>query len=165
MLQFFHFPAFYNFQVSVGYYMIPYWTVCVFFFGLCIGSFLNVCIWRLPRNESVISPSSSHCPKCGHELSWFENIPLLSWLCLRGRCRKCGKPITIRYFLVELLTGCLFVGVWFRILSFKLSFMLFLGLLIGSLVVTGLAIATAFIDYEHFIIPNKNYLPRFNLRN
>ena len=143
---------------QIYHHLIPIWTVFLFFFGLCVGSFLNVCIWRLPRNESVVSPPS-HCPACNHQLSWYENIPLLSWLFLRGRCRKCGCRITVRYFLVELLTGILFLGVWYRVLSFNLSFDLFIGLLLASLTVTVLAIATAFIDFEHFLIPNKITYP------
>lgn len=138
--------------------LVPAWTVFIFIFGLCVGSFLNVCIWRIPRSESIVSPPS-HCPKCDHELSWYENIPLLSWICLRGRCRKCMNPITSRYFWVELLTGLLFLGVWFRIISFNLRFPVFVGLLVGSLVVTILALLTAFIDYEHYIIPNKITYP------
>lgn len=158
MLNTINIPAFIDGVVTLSNPLIPIWTLFLFCFGLCVGSFLNVCIWRLPRNESVVSPPS-HCPKCEHELSWFENIPILSWLCLRGRCRKCGNPITIRYLLVELLTGLLFLGVWFRILSFNLSFYLFVGLLLASLTVTILAVATAFIDFEHFIIPNKITYP------
>lgn len=140
--------------------LIPAWSVFIFVFGLCVGSFLNVCIWRIPRDESIVSPGS-HCPKCNHELTWFENIPLLSWLCLRGRCRKCKNPITVRYFLVEFLTGMLFLGVWFRMLALHLQFSAFIGLLIGSLVVTVLAVLTAFIDFEHYIIPNKITYPTF----
>jgi leader peptidase (prepilin peptidase) / N-methyltransferase len=138
--------------------LIPIWTVFVFALGLCVGSFLNVCIWRIPRNESIVSPGS-HCPECDNELAWYENIPLLSWLCLKGRCRKCKNPITVRYFIVELLTGILFLGVWFRLLSFKIEFHAFIGLLIGCLIVTVFAILTAFIDFEHYIIPNKITYP------
>jgi leader peptidase (prepilin peptidase)/N-methyltransferase len=130
----------------------------VFFTGLCVGSFLNVCIWRIPQNESIIFPPS-HCPKCNNELSWFENIPLLSWICLRGRCRNCSNPISVRYILVELLTGLLFLGVWYRVLDFNLSFYNFIGLLCACLCITVLAVLTAFIDYEHFIIPNKITYP------
>lgn len=159
MSQFFYMPAYIiDGPVTLSDLLVPHFTFFVFFLGLCVGSFLNVCIWRIPRDESIVFPPS-HCPKCDHELSWFENIPLLSWLCLKGRCRKCGNPITIRYFLVELLTGILFLGVWFRILSFNLPFYLFLGLLLGSFVVTVLAIVSAFIDFEHFIIPNKITYP------
>ena len=77
--------------------------------GACIGSFLNVVAWRLPRGESVVLPGS-HCPRCGTSLSWLENIPVLSWLLLRGRCRHCGAPIAWRYPAVELLCAGLFVA-------------------------------------------------------
>ena len=147
-----------KYQVPWDSPLLAFWMVFVFFMGLCVGSFLNVCIWRIPRNESIVFPPS-HCPKCDHELSWFENIPLLSWVFLRGKCRNCSNPITIRYFLVELLTGFLFLGVWYRVLDFNLSYYNFLGLLCASLTVTVLAILTAFIDYEHFIIPNKITYP------
>jgi len=77
--------------------------------GLCIGSFLNVVAWRYPRQESVVMPRS-HCPHCGTGLGWSENIPVLSWLLLRGRCRHCGSPISLRYPAVELLCGGLFLA-------------------------------------------------------
>jgi leader peptidase (prepilin peptidase)/N-methyltransferase len=77
--------------------------------GACVGSFLNVVAWRLPREESVVQPGS-HCPRCGTPLRWFENVPVLSWLLLRGRCRHCGAPIAARYPLVELLTAGLWVA-------------------------------------------------------
>ncbi|MFM7651792.1 MAG: prepilin peptidase [Vulcanococcus sp.] len=77
--------------------------------GACLGSFLNVVAWRLPREESVVHPGS-HCPRCGTPLRWFENVPLLSWLLQRGRCRHCGAAIRLRYPAVELLTAGLFVA-------------------------------------------------------
>jgi leader peptidase (prepilin peptidase)/N-methyltransferase len=78
-------------------------------FGLLIGSFLNVVIWRVPRGESVVSPPS-HCPRCNAHIAPLDNIPVVSWLVLRGRCRHCGNPISPRYPAVELLTGLLFAG-------------------------------------------------------
>ncbi|MBM41600.1 MAG: prepilin peptidase [Acidobacteria bacterium] len=75
--------------------------------GLAIGSFLNVCIYRLPRGESVVSPPS-RCPSCGRGLRWFDNVPVLSWLVLRGRCRDCSKPISPMYPLIEVTTGLVF---------------------------------------------------------
>lgn len=78
-------------------------------FGLCIGSFLNVCIHRFLRGESIVSPGS-YCPACRKPIAWYDNIPLLSFIILGGKCRKCGAPISPRYFFVELLTGLIFVG-------------------------------------------------------
>jgi len=78
-------------------------------FGACVGSFLNVVAWRLPREESIVLPPS-HCPRCGSRLRWYENLPVLSWLLLRGRCGHCGAPISSRYPLVELLTAGLWVA-------------------------------------------------------
>lgn len=77
--------------------------------GLVVGSFLNVVIWRVPRGESVVHPPSA-CPTCGRGIAWYDNVPVVSWLVLRGRCRGCGAPISPRYLVVELLTGVLFVG-------------------------------------------------------
>lgn len=80
----------------------------VFAFGACIGSFLNVCIWRIPRGESL-SKAASHCTVCGNPIRWFDNIPIVSYLVLRGRCRSCRTPYSCTYFLVELITGLLSV--------------------------------------------------------
>ena len=90
---------------------MPDWILIlfVFAFGICIGSFLNVVIYRLPREKSLVKPPSS-CPKCGQRIRFYDNIPLLSWLALRGKCRFCKAPISIRYFTIELLTGLVFVG-------------------------------------------------------
>lgn len=87
--------------------------VILFIFGLIIGSFLNVVIWRVPRHESLIQPGS-HCPKCDRPVGAYDNIPVLSWILLRGRCRHCSQSISVRYPLVELGTGLAFgvVGVW-----------------------------------------------------
>lgn len=121
-----------------------------FVLGCCFGSFLNVCIWRMPRGESVVF-APSHCPKCNHGITWYENIPLISYLALRGRCSSCKEPITIRYFLVELLTGILF-GVHFLTLAHRQGD--FAELFIGGAVIM-LAVTVAFIDVEHRLIPNQ----------
>src|SRR5262249_3104067 len=88
-----------------------FWSVVFFVFGCNIGSFLNVCIHRLPLGQSIVSPPS-HCPHCKYSIPWYLNIPLVTWLYLRGKCRNCGAPISIRYFLVELLTGITFLVCW-----------------------------------------------------
>lgn len=80
-------------------------------FGLIVGSFLNVCSLRWPQDQSVVSPPS-HCPRCQEPVRWFDNVPVLSWLLLRGRCRSCGEPISIQYPLVELSSGLMWAGVF-----------------------------------------------------
>ncbi|MCY2926077.1 MAG: prepilin peptidase [Planctomycetota bacterium] len=87
------------------------WAIFLFTFGACIGSFLNVVIYRVPRNESVIFPPS-HCPRCGKGIRWYDNIPLFSWLALKGRCRFCHSPISPRYLVIEAVTGGLFVALY-----------------------------------------------------
>ena len=85
-----------------------------FCLGCVIGSFLNVVVWRIPRGESLLTPPS-HCPNCGHLIRAWENIPIISWLCLRGRCSGCHQPISIRYPLGESATGLLFFIIWYAI--------------------------------------------------
>jgi leader peptidase (prepilin peptidase) / N-methyltransferase len=125
-----------------------FWSVTIFVFGCMIGSFLNVCIHRLPLGQSIVSPPS-HCPHCRYSIPWYLNIPLVTWLFLRGKCRNCDAPISVRYFLVELLAGAEFLGCWlvFGRQSAPLA------LVYGSFL-AGLIVAT-FIDFEHFIIPDE----------
>src|SRR5690349_12596837 len=80
----------------------------IFALGACIGSFLNVVVWRLPRGESLVTPPS-HCPKCNTPLAWYDNIPVFGWIFLKGRCRYCREPISPRYPIIEAITGGLFV--------------------------------------------------------
>ncbi len=130
-------------------------------FGACIGSFLNVCIYRIPRDIGLGNPSRSFCPACKHQIPWYLNIPLLSWFMLRGKCRFCGAAITARYVLVELLVAVLFALVWLKF-DFRAGPRL-LGLapvtdwqLVAAywLVIGGLVVAT-FVDFEHLIIPDR----------
>lgn len=90
------------------------WILCLWIFalGCCIGSFLNVVIYRLPREKSLVHPGSS-CPHCGQAIRFYDNIPLLSWILLRAKCRRCKGPISPRYFIVELLTGLVYLGLYF----------------------------------------------------
>lgn len=96
--------------------MVPpsFWIVTTFLLGLCIGSFLNVVIWRLPREQSLTDPQFSYCPRCRERLTAVDLVPLFSFLALRGRCRHCKAPISWRYFGVELLTGLLFVALYWH---------------------------------------------------
>jgi leader peptidase (prepilin peptidase)/N-methyltransferase len=114
-------------------------------FGLAVGSFLNVCIHRLPRGESLLWPGS-HCPQCAKPLRWFHNLPLLSWLALRGRCAHCKHAISIRYPLVEAATAI----IWIAIVWLTPP-----GWLMVSRLVLGTALIVLFmIDLEHQILPN-----------
>ena len=124
--------------------------ICAFVFGSCIGSFLNVCIWRIPRGMSIVSPPS-HCPNCDHEIRAWENIPLLSWILLRGKCSSCGKPITIRYFLVELAVGLLYAMIFLTVIVRNLP----APALLFYAVFASLLVCSAFTDCETGIIPNE----------
>src|SRR5215831_11986101 len=89
------------------------WLVLVFVLGAVVGSFLNVCVHRIPVYERSIFWPSSRCGHCFQPIRWYDNVPLLSYWLLRGRCRKCGAPFSIRYFLVELFTGLAFAGLFY----------------------------------------------------
>lgn len=125
-----------------------FWSLIFFVFGTMVGSFLNVCIHRMPRNESIISPPS-HCPTCNYQIPWYLNIPLVTWIWLRGRCARCGSAIAARYFLVELLTGLFFLACWLRFGGQSPALAL-----VYCLVLAGF-IAATFIDFEHFVIPDE----------
>jgi len=119
----------------------------VFFFGSVIGSFLNVCIHRMPlEGYSLIRPRS-HCPNCKKPIFWFDNVPLLSYVILRGKCRFCRQGISARYFIVELLTAAMFLFLYNR---FGLSYNFFF----CAIFLCGLIVAT-FIDIQHRIIPDE----------
>jgi leader peptidase (prepilin peptidase)/N-methyltransferase len=134
--------------------MVLFWAISVFAIGACIGSFLNVCIWRIPRGESIVFPES-HCPKCGHGLAWYENIPFFSWLALRGRCRSCQEPISVRYLLVELMTALMFTAAWLKIAVWNQPVWYFFPY--AAMIM--LVITTIFIDIRHFIIPDATTVP------
>ena len=111
--------------------------------GACVGSFLNVCIYRIPKGESIVTPRS-HCG-CGQPISWHDNIPVLSWFLLRGRARCCGRPFSFRYPAIELLTAALFVAGWLVFPPAKA---------LAGAVLCSIVICAHFIDHDHMIIPD-----------
>jgi len=127
-----------------------YFGIVSLILGLVVGSFLNVVIYRLPRGESLLHPGS-HCPQCDSPVRWYDNVPLLSWAVLRGRCRDCRNRISIRYPVVEAVTGAAFLLAYLR-----------LGLGWPLLIVwafTAAMVCVALIDHDHMIIPDKIVLP------
>jgi leader peptidase (prepilin peptidase)/N-methyltransferase len=128
----------------------PFLAPAIFAFGLCFGSFLNVCIYRLPRGKSVVTPRSA-CPHCGDLIPLYHNVPVLSWLILRGKCRSCKAPISPRYLLIEVLTGLLFLGCYTHF-----------GLTLGMLkcaVLGYLLLGLIFTDAETKLLPDALTLP------
>jgi leader peptidase (prepilin peptidase) / N-methyltransferase len=119
-------------------------------FGAVIGSFLNVCIYRIPKGRSIVWPGSA-CGSCGHMLAWFENIPIVSYLVLRGRCRACRASISLRYPFVELLTAAMFAGAWWY---YGPSVLLISRLLFGCALIVLFA-----IDLEYHLLPNVITIP------
>jgi leader peptidase (prepilin peptidase)/N-methyltransferase len=117
-----------------------------FVIGAAIGSFLNVGIYRLPREISIKEPRRSFCPACKTQIPWQQNIPLVSWLLLRGRCANCGARIAFRYLGVELLTALLFLAVW-EVFPWKIA--------IAYWVFVSILLIATFVDLEHFIIPDQ----------
>jgi leader peptidase (prepilin peptidase) / N-methyltransferase len=126
----------------------PFWAVLFFVLGSMVGSFLNVCIYRMPRELSVIRPRS-HCPKCQYAIPWFLNIPLVTWLYLRGKCKNCGEPISARYFAVELFTALTFMAAWLAVGPRSIGLAI-----VYCIILAGFIVATL-IDIEHFIIPDE----------
>src|SRR4051812_12139437 len=122
----------------------------VFVFGAIVGSFLNVCIVRLPQRRSIARPPS-HCPQCRTDIAWYDNVPLLSYLVLRGRCRSCATRISPLYPAVEVLTGALGVALWAR-LGPGPAFA-------GYFLFAAALVTITFIDLDHRIIPDVISLP------
>lgn len=123
------------------------WPTVALIYGLAIGSFLNVVIWRLPRGECVSEPTWSYCPRCDHRLGAWDLVPILSFLCLRARCRYCRDRISYRYPGIELLTGVLFALVAWRFGGYWESAVFYC-------LFTAILVAVFFIDLEHFVIPD-----------
>jgi leader peptidase (prepilin peptidase)/N-methyltransferase len=125
-------------------------TAVALVFGLLIGSFLNVCIARLPRGRSIVAPPS-HCPRCKKDIRFYDNIPIISFLVLRGKCRNCGEPISWRYPLVELMNGLFYLWI---VREFPIGGEAFLMMVLCSSL-----IVITFIDIDHQIIPDVITLP------
>lgn len=125
-------------------------TILIGAFGLAVGSFLNVCIYRLPRGQSVVRPAS-RCPQCGTPLRWYDNVPLVGYLLLRGRCRSCRAAISVMYPLIEAITGAVFVT-GYLLFGFQL-------LLAARLLFACAMIVLFIIDLQHRILPNVLTLP------
>jgi leader peptidase (prepilin peptidase)/N-methyltransferase len=123
-----------------------YFSILAFIFGAVVGSFLNVCICRMPKDESIVSPPS-HCPNCDYKIRWYDNIPLLSYTLLGGKCRGCGTHISLQYPVVEFLNGVLTLALFIR-------FGPTLPFLVLFLFCSALVVIT-FIDLEHQIIPDE----------
>lgn len=132
--------------------MTPYQFISLFILlaGACVGSFLNVCIYRLPAGFSIVSPPSA-CPRCRQQIRFYDNIPVISYLLLRGRCRACGAGIGLRYPLVELITGLAALAVFFRFGLTPAAAVYF--------VFIAVLIVITFIDIDHQIIPDSLSLP------
>ena len=131
---------------------MPTWLVLltITLLGLCIGSFLNVCAYRLPLGESVVHPRS-RCTSCGRMLSWFDNLPVVSWVALRGRCRTCGKPVSWMYPAVEIVTALVFAITY---LTYGLTLLSVVRVLFAC------ALIVLFVtDLQHKILPNVITLP------
>jgi leader peptidase (prepilin peptidase)/N-methyltransferase len=131
--------------VDTSVYRILF-SIFAFVLGAAVGSFLNVCVYRLPRELSVNRPRRSFCPNCKKEIPWSQNLPLVSWLALRGRCANCGSKIAFRYLGVELVTALLFLAVW-RVFPWQIA--------IAYWVFVSVLIVATFVDLEHFIIPDQ----------
>ncbi|HON07933.1 MAG TPA: prepilin peptidase [Verrucomicrobiota bacterium] len=125
-----------------------YWAVVFFVFGCIVGSFLNVCIYRLPRGESILKPPS-HCPNCNWQIPWYFNIPIISYIWLKGKCHNCGKKISPRYVIVEFVTGVFFLCSWLKYGNYNPYLAIVVSIFTAALIVA------SFIDFEHFIIPDE----------
>jgi leader peptidase (prepilin peptidase)/N-methyltransferase len=128
-------------------YYLAVWSLLL---GLVIGSFLNVVIYRLPRHESLVAPGS-HCPQCGSGISWYDNIPVLSWVLLRGRCRACRARISVRYPVVESLTGSAFLAAYL-LMGVEPAVVLVWALI-------AVVVSLAFIYHDLAVIPNRLVFP------
>ncbi len=128
-------------------------SLFAFSFGACVASFLNVVAWRVPRGESIVSPPS-HCPKCGAAIRWWQNVPILSWLALRGKCASCRTPISPRYVVVEAVGGVLFLAAFLQLRDADFASPLVVLRLAVTWTWIALMIVGSEIDFEHKLLPD-----------
>lgn len=137
----------------------PFFYVAVFLFAACVGSYLNVVIYRIPLGMSTREPKRSFCPHCKKTIPLMRNIPIVTWLVQKGRCAECDEPIAVRYLLVEILTGALWVACWWFFVDYKWqedfppSFWYPAALALFAMIITTLFIIISFTDIEHLVIP------------
>ena len=125
-----------------------------FWLGACVASFLNVVAWRLPRGESIVSPPS-HCPKCNVPIKWWQNVPIISWLALCGRCANCREPISPRYIVVETVGGFLFLAVFWRVLaSAQAVHWTSVVTLVAMWAWVSMMLVGSVIDFDHKLLPD-----------
>jgi leader peptidase (prepilin peptidase)/N-methyltransferase len=124
----------------------PFFAVAAAVAGMCVGSFLNVCILRLPKEQSLLSPPST-CPQCGQRIAWYDNIPLVSWIALRGKCHRCGAAISAQYPLIEALVGLLWLAAY---VNYGVSVQALAGALFCTILL-GIGIT----DARHYLIPDE----------
>lgn len=135
------------------------WYLITIIFGLIVGSFLNVCIYRIPKGKSIIYPERSYCPKCNHTLSAIDNIPIFSYIFLRGRCRYCKEKISPRYIIVETLTAGIFVLILNRVVNLYTEPVKIINEVMTMFLFVGFLIPISFIDLETQTIPAKIVYP------
>jgi len=133
------------------------WLIFVVLIGACVGSFLNVVVWRMPRGQSIVSPGS-HCPKCGKAITWYDNIPLISWCALGGKCRFCKTSISVRYLVVEGVTAVLVGGlyVWYFVARFRAGAGIFeetWPMYLAQAALLCALLASSLVDIELWIVP------------
>lgn len=147
-------------SLEPGLFMTFFICFSAFLLGACLGSFANVCVWRIPRpGLSPTSPARSLCPRCGFKLAWYDNVPILSWLFLGGSCRSCGGGISFRYTAIELLTALMVCGIAYRFLcADPFTLMALIPFMFWTLIFWGLLVS-AFIDLELMILPDEIMLP------
>ena len=138
-------------MLSYNYFLLGVLVFFLFFYGCCIGSFINVLIYRLPIKQSIIYPRS-YCIECGTSISWYDNIPILSWLLLLGKCRSCKTKISFTYPLIEFITGIVFITNSYSNPSFYIALPFIPKVILGS-IFASICLTLSLLDYKYFWLP------------